>query len=250
MKNKNTILKIVCFLILLIGFSGCVNYVDYSVFLNTYNIYYNIISPTYVFEYDGNVEEGYSEIKKEIFRNELPTFFHDDRYSAVLATNTRKLFQDEYYHPTLFFEKLLTSIPTNINLNSQEGNLIFLFTNLGSDKTKIELYTKTFVELKIQIKTPTDEVKTEVETITPTEHPFLQKHVDIISKIPNMKLVYIPPEPDSKELHYWQPTSRDKAFVLPDQEEEQSEPRGNSVIIASLVILSSILVYLLLGGTI
>ena len=232
MQNKNTILKIVYFLILysLVGFSGCYTFG---------NILDEIISPTCIFEYDGNMEESYAEVKKEIFRNELTTFFHDDRKSAVLVTGLRTLLPNEIYSPNLFFNEQ----PFFVGSNYQEGSLVFLFTDLGNSKTKIELFTKTFVKLTAQIEKQT-------LRITPSQHPFLQKHVDIISNIPKMKLVYIPPEPYSKELHSWQPTRRDKTFVLPDQDEEQSEPRGNSIIIASLIILSSILVYFLLGGTI
>jgi hypothetical protein len=171
MKNKNNIIKIVYFLILLIGFTGCYTY---------YTVPTVATSPTYVFKYDGNVEESYSEIKKEIFRNELTAFAHEDRYSAILVTDLKKLLPDEMYYPYLFFVDPSDWLIFN---KQQEGILVFLFTNLGDDKTKIEFYTKTFVELSVRTGR-NDETK--IETISPPKHPFLQKYVEIFSKIPKI----------------------------------------------------------------
>ena len=149
---------------LLVGFSGCSSY---------YALTEVVTSPTQIFEYNGSVEESYSEVKKELFRNNQMAFSYEDRHSAILVTNIRRLFISEYYNLNLFFQ----NIP-EIVFSNQEGSLFFLFTDLGNNKTKIELYTKTFV--KIEGDTPP-----KIPSIYP-QHPFLQNHIDIISKLPKI----------------------------------------------------------------
>jgi hypothetical protein len=161
-------------ILLLIGLCGCTYFPN----ITTIEV---VTSPTQIFEYDGSVEESYSEVKKELVRNNLLPFSLEDRLSAILVTELRELYPCEIYNPNLFFKE-----QPNYYVNSkyQKGSLFFLFTDIGNNsKTKIELYTKTFIALSMKAA---DVDGTIPETIAPSVHPFLQKQVDIISKIPKI----------------------------------------------------------------
>ena len=153
-------------------------------------------SPTCVFEYDGSKNNIFSEIKKELAHYDFLVFPNDDRETAMLVTEIRKLHYDEYYDISLFFTdtvKFLMETPKETSGGKsvkESGRLVFIF-NEANNATRIELFVKVFIEM--------DVYTTEIAQI-PFEHPLLYKFYGIISKLPNIKVIQAPPEQKEKPV--------------------------------------------------
>jgi hypothetical protein len=177
MKKQNRITKYIFVLLLL----GCLS-VLVGCFPTRLIISDEFTSPICVFEYNGSIDDVFSKIKKELAFYDFLEFPNDDRNSAMLVTEIRKLHKDEYYDVNLFF----TTPPSFIHSSKEAGRLIFIF-NEANHSTKIELFAKIFIELDV-------DVTTKRSASLPSHHPLLYKFYNIISEIPNIKVVQAPPE--------------------------------------------------------
>jgi hypothetical protein len=172
--KKFNVSKVVYFLVLIFGLcylSGCVPPQVVSTIPN------EITSTHCIFEYNGNLDDIYSKLKREVAGYNFVEFQPDDRNSALLVTNFKSLSIDEKYNINLFF----TTPPSKVHMNKQDGRLVFIFTEMG-DKIQIEFYTITEVMISGTSKEPAN-----IPARVP--HPILLKYKEIIREMPNMKLI-------------------------------------------------------------
>jgi hypothetical protein len=172
MKKKN----IISIILLL----GCLNFLTGCV--TTKGVYDTSLTSKepYVFEYEGSTDEIITIIKRALIKESFLFPYCDDRKDGMLNTDFKILDQDEYFN-VHFMANLL-----GVNVGIQRGRLSFIFTDLGNDKTEIELYAIISVEVK------KDSWIDGFEGLTTQGHPFIMKYKEIIRNIDKMELIYEP----------------------------------------------------------
>lgn len=150
---------------------------------NQYMFKESITSPICVFEYDGCADVIYSEILRTLVLYNFPVFATNQK-PDVLVTEIRCLYEITEYYDYFSHTGEYEGV---IRKDEQSGRLIFLFTDLGNNKTEIKLFTHAFIDIDA----------TAHGINTPNQHKFLNKYIDIIKEIPNIKLIS-EPEPEQQ----------------------------------------------------
>ncbi len=134
----------------------------------------------YIFEYNGNIENLKSEIKRLLLRNGF-TFADEDVKAGILSTKPKQLTDDECIDPG-FASYLLGS-----RSEKQTGRLFFIFTPLDSSNTKTEFFCKLLFEGELR-KNVFESEKYSKEGDVSQGHPLMIKYRNLLKAIPNMTL--------------------------------------------------------------